>query len=256
MEYLRYEISENIAIITIDRPKALNALNRPLLEELYEMVDRLDRDPEVKVMILTGYGEKAFAAGADIGVMRDMRPEDALEWGRMGHKTMDRIAKADKIVIAAVNGYALGGGCELALACDIRVGSTKAQMGIPEVTLGTIPGFGGTQRLSRLVGLGVAMELLATGRQVRAEEALRIGLLNRVTEPEELLSSAVELAKKIAKNSISAVIMGKRCMCQGLEMDLERAQELERNCFALTFSTIDQKEGMNAFLEKRKPIFQ
>lgn len=255
-EYILTEVTGAVALVTINRPKALNALNPEVLTELYYAMDMLDQNAEVKAIILTGAGEKAFVAGADIASMGKMTPEEALAFAKVGHRTMNRIASMKKVTIAAVNGFALGGGCELAMACDIRIASTKAKMGIPEVTLGVIPGFGGTQRLSRLIGLGMATELLATGRQCKAAECKEIGLVNRVVEPEELLDVCRSMAETISNNSSTAIAFGKQCISTGLEMDLSKALELEQNMFALTFSTADQVEGMAAFLEKRKANFK
>lgn len=248
-------IEGTVGVVTIDRPKALNALNPDVLRQLYETMDQLDQNDAVRVVILTGAGEKAFVAGADIASMSTMTPEEAMGFAKAGHQTMDRIAAMKKVTIAAINGFALGGGCELAMACDIRIASTKARMGIPEVSLGVIPGFGGTQRLPRLVGLGMAMELLATGRQVKADEAKEIGLVNRVTEPEGLLPTCMKIALQIAENSAAAITLGKQVVHSGLETDLNHGLELEQRAFAFTFATTDQQEGMSAFLEKRPPNF-
>lgn len=254
--YIHCTKENAVAIVTINRPKALNALNPDVLRELYDTMDQLDGDSSVKAVIVTGAGEKAFVAGADIASMSTMTPEQALDFAKIGHRTMDRIAAMKKVTIAAINGFALGGGCELAMACDIRIASSKARMGIPEVTLGVIPGFGGTQRLSRLVGLGMAVELLATGRQVKADEAWAIGLVNRIVEPGELMASCLEMAQKIAGNSSTAIALGKETVCSGLETDLAHGLELEQKAFALAFATADQKEGMSAFLGKRQANFQ
>lgn len=245
-----------VAIVTINRPNALNALNPCVLGQLYETMERLDRDDTIRAVIVTGAGDKAFVAGADISAMSMMTPEEALDFAKTGHRTMDRIAAMKKLTIAAINGFALGGGCELAMACDIRIASTKSRIGIPEVTLGVIPGLGGTQRLPRLVGLGMAMELLTTGHQIKADEAKEIGLVNHVVEAEELLLTCMDLAQKAAKNSASAVAFGKQCISSGLETDLMHGLELEQRVFSLTFATRDQKEGMSAFLEKRKANFE
>lgn len=255
-QYIHCTKENAVAIVTINRPKALNALNPGVLQELYDTMEQLDSDTSVKVVIITGAGEKAFVAGADIASMSTMTPEQALDFAKTGHRTMNRVAAMKKVTIAAINGFALGGGCELAMACDIRIASSKARMGIPEVTLGVIPGFGGTQRLSRLVGLGMAMELLATGRQVKAEEAWAIGLVNQIVEPDVLMISCLEMARQIADNSTTAIALGKEAVCSGLETDLSHGLELEQKAFALTFATADQKEGMNAFLEKRHANFQ
>lgn len=255
-ECVNCTIENHIAIVVINRPKALNALNEDVLAALYNKMNELDQDKNVKVVILTGSGEKAFVAGADIAAMQKMNCEEAKHFSRLGQKTMDKIANMRPFVIAAVNGYALGGGCELAMACDMRVASNKARFGIPEVTLGVFPGFGGTQRLPRLVGLGIAKELLATGRQVKADEAMSIGLVNKVVDPTELVSYCLELAEQISKNSTSAIDYGKQAMTMGTETDLAHALEMEASLFGVVFTTPDQKEGMEAFLNKRKPEFQ
>ena len=255
-QYINCTVDGHVAIVLLNRPKALNALNPELLGELYDTMKELNEDKTIKVVILTGSGDKAFAAGADIASMSTMTPVEAIAFSKHGQKTMDYISKMRPFVIAAVNGYALGGGCELAMACDMRVASSNAKMGIPEVTLGVLPGFGGTQRLPRLVGLGIAKEMLATGRQVKAEEAKAIGLVNEVVDQTELIAHCLDLAERISKNSTSGIDMGKQAMTAGVELDLDKAMELERNLFALTFATADQKEGMGAFLEKRKANFE
>jgi enoyl-CoA hydratase len=249
-------IENDIATVTINRPKALNALNQEILTSLCDTMAELDQNSVVKIVILTGSGEKAFVAGADIAEIQSLSPVQAKQFAELGQRTMDKIANMRPFVIAAVNGFALGGGCELALACDIRIASNKAKLGIPEVTLGVIPGFGGTQRLPRLVGLGIAKELFATGRQVKAEEAKEIGLVNFVTEHEELMPFCMELAKRIAANSTSAIHLGKQSMNAGADISLSQALELEASLFGVAFSTSDQKEGMTAFLEKRAAEFQ
>jgi len=256
-EFVRVERKEAVAIVYIDRPKALNALNPQVLAELYTEFDALDNDDSCKVIILTGAGEKSFVAGADIGSMAPMNTVEALEFANNGHKVMDRIASMKKFTIAAVNGFALGGGCELSMSCDIRIASTNAKMGIPETTLGTIPGFGGTQRLARLVGRGMALEMFATGRAVSADEAKEIGLVNKVVAPEELLPTCEAMAAGICKkNSSSAIALGKIAINNGYEMDLAKALQMEKELFALTFGTEDRKEGMAAFIEKRPAQFK
>ena len=254
--YIRCEERGPVALVTLSRPEALNALNAAVLEELCEVMDRLDGRRQVKVVILTGAGEKAFAAGADIAAMREMTPEAAAAFSRTGHRTMDKVASMRAVTIAAVNGYALGGGCELALACDIRIASTRAKMGIPEASLGVIPGFGGTQRLPRLVGLSRAIELLATGRPCGAEECREMGLVDRVAEPEGLMDACMELAETTSRNSATAIAHGKQCMRAGLERELGEALELEQRVFAMNFTEADQREGMSAFLEKRLAAFR
>lgn len=245
-----------IATVTINRPKALNALNQQTLEELLQCFTAISGDSSVRVVIVTGSGEKAFVAGADISSMQALDAMAGKKFGSLGHKVMDTIADIPQPVIAAVNGFALGGGSELALACDMRFASTNAKFGLPEVTLGVIPGFGGTQRLPRLIGKGLASELLFSGNMIDAEEAYRIGLVNRVVDQENLLTACIELAETIAARGPGAVRLCKESVKNGLEMDLKRGCAYEKDLFALCFATEDQKEGMAAFLEKRKANFQ
>lgn len=253
--YIKCTLQGSIATVTIDRPQVLNSLNRKVLDELHQVMDELNQNPAVRVVILTGAGEKSFVAGADIGEMRNLSAMEAGEWGKRGQAVMNRIASMRPVVIAAINGYALGGGCELAAACDIRVASQKAKIGIPEVSLGVFPGFGGTQRLPRLIGLGRALEMLATGRQITAEEAYGMGLVNYVVAPEELMIFCKDLAEKILVHSASAITLGKQAMTAGIEMDLDKGLAYEAGLFAVSFSTQDQQEGMSAFLEKRPAKF-
>lgn len=254
-EQILYKRQGQTALITINRPKALNALNKVVLLELKEKLEQIAAEPEIKVVIITGAGEKAFVAGADIEFMKHLTPQEAREFSILGHQIFDFIEKMDCVVIAAIAGYALGGGCELAMACDIRVGATKASLGLPEASLGLIPGFGGTQRLPRLVGLSIAKEMLATGRRMKAEEALSRGLMNYVVESEQLMDFCYELSELIAKNSKSAIAFGKHCMNAGSEMDQDKGMDMEADCFGLVFATPDAKEGVDAFLEKRKPVW-
>ena len=254
-ECVLYERRGPVGYLTINRPKALNALNQEVLLSLESNIQQINEDKNVKVVILTGSGEKSFVAGADIAAMKDMNPVEAREFSRLGQRVFRQIETARPIVIAAVNGYALGGGCELAMACDIRIASEKAKMGIPEVTLGVFPSFAGTQRLPRLVGLGYAKEMLATARKVPADEALRIGLVNRVVPAEQLMETCEALAAEICQHSTMAISYGKMSMNMGMEMDMDRALEHEASLFGVTFATEDQKEGMGAFLEKRTPKF-
>ena len=250
-ETIIYEVKDNICYITINRPKALNALNVQALTELSKALDVAAEDENAKVVIITGAGGRAFVAGADISAMQMMTAEEAYDYARLGQTTYNKIQDLPKIVIAAIDGFALGGGCELALACDIRVASEKSQIGIPEVTLGVFPGFAGTQRLPRLVGTGMAKEMLATARKIHAAEAKEIGLVNYVV-PENPVAKAEELAAQICKNSMSAVALGKRAMNEGMEMELKKGIEHEAALFAVAFTTADQREGMTAFLEKRR----
>ncbi len=247
---------EGIATVTINRPKALNALNRDTLLELRDFFRDLAEDRNIRVVIITGAGEKAFVAGADIAFMQGLEPAAGRAFGKLGHEVLRTIENLPQPVIAAVNGFALGGGCELALACDIRMAASNAKFGQPEVNLGIIPGFGGTQRLPRIVGKGLANELIFSGNIIDAEEACRIGLVNRVFSQENLMIECRALAAKIATRGPGAVRLCKEAVNNGLEMDLHRACAYEADLFAQCFSSADQKEGMSAFLEKRAPNFQ
>lgn len=253
---LLFEKKDKIGLITINRPQVLNALNSEVLEELDSLLDQISGDESIYVVILTGAGEKSFVAGADIAQMRSFTPQQARYFAKLGQKVLSKIERIPQPVIAAVNGFALGGGCELAMACDFRIASTKAKFGQPEVGLGVTAGFGGTQRLPRLVGKGMAAELLYTGDMIDAQEAFRIGLVNRVVEPEQLITKAIEIAERIASKGKLAVFYSKAALNEGLNMDLERALAYEAEMFALCFTTSDQKEGMDAFLNKRKPEFK
>lgn len=244
-----------VSIITINRPKALNALNFDTLDELYRCFRELADDKSRAVVIVTGSGEKSFVAGADISFMQDLPPTEARNFAKLGHAVMKAVEELPQPVIAAVNGFALGGGCELALACDIRYGSENAKFGQPEVNLGIIPGFGGTQRLPRLIGKGLANELLFSGDIIDADEALRIGLVNKVFSPEDLLDACLALAKRIGEKGPLAVRLCKEAVNNGMEMDLTRACRYEADLFSVGFSSAEQKEGMRAFLEKRPPDF-
>ena len=251
---LIYRREEGIGILSINRPKALNALNTNLLTELNRAIDMACKDNEVDVLVITGEG-KAFIAGADISEMKSMMAEDARDFSKLGNALFRKIELMEKPVIAAVNGFALGGGCELAMGCDIRIAGEKAKFGQPEVSLGITPGFGGTQRLSRLVGIAKAKELIFTGRIIDAEVAEKIGLVNEVVPQEELMDRAMEMAKKISSASKSAIKYSKAAINRGFETDIETGLDMEMDLFALCFATFDQKEGMEAFLQKRKPKF-
>jgi enoyl-CoA hydratase len=246
------EIKDNVGLIKMNRPDAMNALNSQTLGDLKEAVSQLKDDDSVRVIVITGEG-KAFVAGADIAEMKDMTGEQAEEFSRTGQKVFDRIAKIKKPVIAAVNGFALGGGCELAMACDIRIASEKAKLGQPEVNLGVIPGFAGTQRLSRLVGAAKAKELIFTADMVDAQTALSIGLVNQVVPVEQLMDTCMEMAKKIASKGPKAVKLAKKVINEGVEEKLEKGSEYETQEFGECFASGEAKEGMSAFLEKRKP---
>ena len=252
---LLVEIADGVAVVTINRPKALNALNKDVLEELATAFSELESNEDVACVILTGSGSKAFVAGADIAEMQALDAVSAEHFAKLGHALLNTIEKFPKPVIAAVNGFALGGGCELAMACDIRIAAENARFGQPEVNLGVIPGFGGTLRLARLVGKGRAKELIFTGDMIDAQEAYRIGLANKVATAEELLTKARSMATKIASKGPVAVRFAKESVDNGLEMDLDRAGRFEAGLFGLCFATADQKEGMQAFLEKRPAKF-
>lgn len=249
-------VAENVAVITINRPKFLNALNTEVLKELSEAIDLIDKDSTVRAVIVTGAGEKAFVAGADISEMQNKDVLEAREFSSFGNKVFSKLENLKKPVIAAVNGFALGGGCELAMACDIRIAGNRAKFGQPEVGLGIMAGFGGSQRLARLVGAGIAKEILFTGEMINAERAYEIGLVNRIVDTSEVLEEANKLAKKIASKSPLGVCFSKKAVNEGINLDLERALSLEAELFGTLFSTKDQSEGMSAFLEKREHSFK
>ena len=240
-----------VAVVTIDRQQALNALDQPTLTELRDRLAELAGEDGVRAVVLTGAGERAFVAGADIKAMAAMDIAQAEAWGTLGHETASLLETMPKPTIAAVNGFALGGGCELALACDIRYASSAAKLGQPEVSIGIIPGWGGTQRLPRVVGIGLAKELIMSGRLVDAEEALRIGLVNAVFAPEELIERTLELARALAEKSPLVLAAAKQAMNRTLYGDLGA----EAEAFAGLFGSHDQREGMAAFIEKRPPEF-
>ena len=243
----------SVAVVTIDRPDALNALNVETLTELRDRLLELAADEDARVVVLTGAGEKAFVAGADIKYMSELDPDQAKGWGALGHETGRLRETMPKPTIAAVNGFALGGGCELALACDIRYASSRAKLGQPEINLGIVPGWGGTQRLAHVCGIGVAKELIYTGRTVDAEEALRIGLVNAIADP--VLEKALETAHELAGKSRLALSLAKE-LCNltlGVDYTVALASEAER--FGALFSSEDAKEGLTAFVEKRAPNF-
>jgi enoyl-CoA hydratase len=246
----------HIATLTLNRPEKLNSLDEPLLRELLAAVATVDDDPSVRVAILTGAGDRAFAAGADIAAMSEMTAPQAKRFSELGHRIGAHIEESRLPFVAAVNGFALGGGCELALACDFIYASEKAKLGQPEVTLGVLPGFGGTQRLARRVGAARARELCMTGDMVGAQEALRIGLVNAVVPHAELLPKAREVAAKIASRGPLAVAALKRSILRGEDVPLPTANELEATAFASLFGTQDQREGMRAFLDKRPAAFE
>ncbi len=252
---LKVEKQNGVATIKINRPEALNSLNLQVLQDLSKAVDSVESDPEVQVVVITGEG-RAFVAGADIEQMSTKTPLEANEFSSFGAMVMRKIERMDKPSIAAVNGFALGGGCELAMACDMRIASDKAKFGQPEVGLGITPGFSGTQRLPRLVGKAKAIELILTADIINAETALGLGLVNKVTAPEELMTEVMALAAKIMKNAPLAVRYSNLAIKRGLDTDLESAITIETEFFGMCFATRDQKEGMSAFLEKRKPDYK
>lgn len=250
MGFVKLEQQDHVGILTIDRPEALNALSHQVLEELDAAIDAVAANDQVHVVVLTGAG-RSFVAGADIGEMSGLTAVEGKAWGDFGNKVFLKLENLEKPVIAAVNGFALGGGCELAMSCDIRLASEKAKFGQPEVGLGITPGFGGTQRLPRIVGYGKAMELILSARVIPAAEAKEIGLVNAVYPPEELLNKALELANAIASQAQVAVRCSKRCIRKGMQTDINTGVAYEAEAFGLCFSTADQTEGMSAFLEKR-----
>ncbi len=245
----------NICLLSINRPNALNALTTEVLKELKAAIEIVENDQDIFVLVITGEG-KAFVAGADIVEMKDKNAEEARTFAKLGIEVFRKLELMEKPVIAAVNGFALGGGCELAMSCDIRIAGEKAKFGQPEVGLGITPGFAGTQRLSRLVGIAKAKELIFTADIINAQEAEKIGLVNKVVPQEELLDIAMEMAKKIASKGQIAVRYSKAAINRGIETDIETGMAIERDLFGLCFATEDQKEGMNAFVEKRNPEFK
>lgn len=251
MEFIVYEQKEAVGIITINREKALNALNSTVLEELDKTLDAVKLD-EVRCLILTGAGQKSFVAGADIGEMSSLTKAEGEAFGKKGNDVFRKLETFPIPVIAAINGFALGGGCEIAMSCDIRICSDNAVFGQPEVGLGITPGFGGTQRLARLVGAGMAKQMIYTGRNIKADEALRIGLVNAIHTQEELMPAAEKMAAGIAKNAPIAVRNCKKAINDGLDAAMDDAIVIEEKLFGDCFESYDQKEGMAAFLEKRK----
>lgn len=254
-EYLKIEERGMVAIMTINAPKSLNALNSAILGEMDDYLEEFDTQ-RFRCLIVTGEGEKSFVAGADISEMAPLGPEQGKTFGRRGAEVFRKLETLPVPVIAAVNGFALGGGCELAMACDIRICSENAKFGQPEVGLGIIPGFSGTVRLARLVGMGIAKQLIYTGKAIKADEALRIGLVNAVVPQAELMDKAMEIANQVAANAPLAVSAAKLCINTEYDMDAEEAIAFENQAFGMCFSTEDQKRGMKAFLEKGKCEFQ
>ncbi len=254
MNNIIFKKEKHIGKIIINRPEALNALNSDLLRELNELLTVIEKDQDLRVVIITGAG-RSFVAGADIKEMQALTSTEAREFAQLGLSVFRRIEELSMPVIACVNGFALGGGCELALACELRIASEKAKFGQPEVGLGVTPGFGGTQRLPRLIGLSRAKQMIYTGQMIDALKAKEIGLVNEVFTEEILEEETMKLANKIASQSKSAISLAKSAINKGIETNLASSMDIERNLFALCFSTDDQKEGMQAFVEKRKPTF-
>ena len=251
MSFVKFEKQGNVAVLTIDRPEALNALNSQVLCDLDAAISQVEADDEVRVVVLTGAG-RSFVAGADIGEMVNFSAIDGKKFGVHGGSIFLRLENLSKPVIAAINGFALGGGCELAMACDIRIASEKAKFGQPEVGLGITPGFGGTQRLPRIVGISKAMELILTAKVIGAAEAKEIGLVSQVYAPEELMDKALELANAICANAQIAVQESKRCIRMGMQTDIATGSAFEAEAFGVCCGTADKDEGMGAFLEKRQ----
>ena len=255
-ENLLYEAADGLAWVTLNRPERLNALNARTLDELADALERVAADSDVRCLIMTGAGRRAFVAGADIGELRGLDGLGGMALNERGQRVFRRLETLGVVSIAAVNGYALGGGCELAMSCTLRVASDNAAFGLPELSLGLIPGFGGTQRLARLIGKGRALELILTGRQLKAEEALAVGLVSRVVPPDELRAAAVALARTILERAPIAVPLAIDAVSRGLEMSLDDGLAYELALTGLAYSTADKEEGLAAFLEKRKPVWK
>jgi enoyl-CoA hydratase len=258
MEYknIIFQVEGGVALLTFNRPKALNAMDSATMTELAAAVAVCKNDDNIKVLVLTGGGDKAFVAGADIAEMQHLRPKDALAFMELGHETMRSLETMSKPSIAAVNGFALGGGTEIAMSCDMRFASEKARFGQPEILIGLIPGWGGTQRLPRLIGMGRAKEIILGGEQIDAKRAYEIGLVNRVYPADQLMPETMKFAQKMATLPGFALKMGKHAINYGYDLALDNGNRLETECCAQCFSTDDQKEGMAAFLEKRKPNYK
>lgn len=253
---LLLEKADGVATLIINRPKAMNSLNDEVLQELSLVINEITVDDDIKAVIITGSGDRAFVAGADISYMQALNAIEGRAFAKLGQEVFLAIENLEKPVIAAVNGFALGGGCELAMSADIRLASDNAKFGQPEVSLGVTPGFGGTQRLARLVGAGIAKEIIFTASLINAEEAYRIGLVNRVYPLDVLLDEAKKLAKRIADNAPLAVKFSKMAINKGLQADINTAMDIEADLFGLCFATEDQKEGMQAFVNKGQASFK
>jgi len=256
MSFVLKEIKNQVAILTINRPELLNAVDQSIAQELNEKVEDCLNNTALGVIIITGAGDKAFVAGADIKKMQKMDSKQAREFAAAGQKMTLTIENSIKPVIAAINGYALGGGCEISLACHMRIASENARLGLPEVSLGLIPGWGGTQRLPRLVGMGTAFEMITTGRMITAQEAYRIGLVNKVVPNGDLMKKTLEVSELILKNSPNAIAQALNCIRAGSSLNVEAGLKIERDSFSTLFETSETKEGLNAFIEKRKAKFR
>jgi len=252
--YCILEKKERVLVLSINKIETLNSLNKELLDEIYTVLEDVENDNSIDVLIITGKG-KSFIAGADIKEMSVFTKEEALQFGKLGWKVFDKIENLSKVVIAAVNGYAIGGGCELTLACDIRIASEKAVFSQPELSLGIIPGFSGTQRLPKIVGMAKAKELIFTGDRINAEEALKIGLVNKVVSVDNLINECLDISNRIVLKSQFAIKNAKKSINQGYEESIEIGRDIETNLFSECFEHPDQKEGMGAFIEKRNPKF-
>ncbi len=253
---LKYEVTDGVALITLNRPKALNAINRMMIQELTQVLNQAEEDQNVRILILTGAEEKAFAAGADITELQHLSPLEALHSSQAFQAAFNQIERLKKPIIAAVNGFCLGAGCELALACDMIYASDRARFGQPEINLGFIPGGGGTQRLTRLIGRPRAKELIYTGEMIDAQEAYRIGLVSKIFPAAELIPAVKKLAQQVTSKGAVAIELAKKVIDEGYEADLTSALALEAQGFALCFGTEDKTEGVTAFLEKRQPHFK
>ena len=254
-ENILFKVENDVAVITFNRPKSLNVMDMATTLELKNVINECKEDEGIRAVILTGAGDKAFVAGADVTELKDKNPSGVMKFLELGHSILRLIETMDKPVVAAVNGFALGGGMEIAMACDIRFASDKARFGQPEVLLGFIPGWGGTQRLTRLVGIGRAKELIMTGEQITAQRAYEIGLVNRIFPAERLMDEAMKFTQKLTKMPPFAIKMAKYAINYGYDLALDNARNLEIQCVSQCFSTQDLKEGLAAFLEKRKPNF-
>ena len=255
-ETILYEKADGIGKVILNRPDKLNALNSTVYRELFEVFSAIEDDPEVRVVILTGSGEKAFAAGSDVAEMQNMNTLDIQKFMAVIRKASDLIYNLPKPTIAAIQGYTLGGGCELSMCCDLRICSEKARFGQPEINLGLIPGASGTQRLPRLIGAAKAKEMIFLGDPINAATALELGLINKVVPPEQVMTEAMEWATKLAGKSLPVLAMAKAAINHGLETDINSGLDMEAKCDALCFATYDRQEGMNAFIDKRKAAFE